>query len=36
MWADNFKTFLLKIGWDDVHWINLLRIGVSGELFDTW
>jgi hypothetical protein len=31
-WVDNIKMDLRGIEWNDVDWINLLRIGTNGEL----
>jgi hypothetical protein len=32
MWVDNIKIDLRDIGWDDMDWIDWLRIGTSRRL----
>jgi hypothetical protein len=31
-WIDNIKMDLIVVGWDDMDWIDLIRIGISGGL----
>jgi hypothetical protein len=31
-WMDNIRMDLVEVGWDDVEWIGLARIGKGGEL----
>jgi hypothetical protein len=31
-WLDNIKIDLVEMGWGDVNWIGLAKIGTGGEL----
>jgi hypothetical protein len=31
-WEDNIRMDLVEVGWGDVDWIGLARIGTGGDL----
>jgi hypothetical protein len=31
-WVDNIRMYLGEVGWADVDWVGLARIGTGGEL----
>ena len=35
-WVHNIKIHLKEIGWEDVGWVDGLRLGMSGRLLRAW